>query len=99
MWLRFIVLAKQVFTIVITIWRSDDGVNMLSVRYLWIDKMTDTYGQLMIELYQNNWALNTVIENGLLIKTADPGEMGLINIFCHLFHSYSGMTIAQIIYN
>jgi hypothetical protein len=42
--------------------------------------------------------LNTVIENGLLIKTADPGKMGLINIFCHLFHSYSGMTIAQIIY-
>lgn len=92
---RHVVLPQQVLTVVVAVGRAHDGVNVLAKRYVQIAVPEDGRSQ-MIELDQDHGALDSEVINGLFRVTADPGEVGLVEMRGDLRHTYGSVTFAQI---
>src|SRR5262245_44405587 len=88
MWMLFVMLPEQIFTVVVPVRSSDDRMDVLPVDRPRVgSEAAQSDRQLMIEFDQDHRALDAVIKNAFRLGPADPGEAGVINMppdFVHL---------------
>src|SRR5262249_28750297 len=87
-----IVLAQQVFPVVVAIRRANYCVNVLPIRLIAVcGKLSEVCRTLMVELDQDHRAVDAVVEDTVWRRSADPGEPGVGEMALYFFHSYSRM--------
>src|SRR5215472_11196853 len=94
-----IVLAQQVFSVIVAVRRSNDGVNVLAIRLIAVSgKLSEVCRPLMVELDQYHRAVDAIVEDAVWRCSADPGEPCLSKMAPHFIHSYSRMASVHIAY-
>ena len=78
--IRFVVLAQEICPIVVTVWGSDDSMRVEPLRFVVVEK----YTWVMIELDEQDRALDLVKEGLVIVECADPGEVRLVEVSHYL---------------
>jgi hypothetical protein len=84
-----VVLAQEILAVVVAIGSADDHVNVIPVRLL---VLRERLTPLVVELNDDDGAMDTVLEHAVFFYAAHPGKVGLLEMSLHLFHFYSSMT-------
>ena len=87
------VLAKKIFAIVIAVGGTDDGVNVVTG---WDTGPVDRDRLLVIELDQDDGALDAIIKHAVLARATDPGEPGLVQVFPDFGHLHLGVSLSHV---
>ena len=77
-----IVLAQEIFTVIIAVGRAHDHVNMIFVGLGMLPKRDAT---LMIELDNDHRALQPVIKCAVVFDSAHPAKIGIVQVPFDLF--------------
>lgn len=78
-------LAQEILTVVVAIGGTNDHVDVVPVRLLVLgERLTP----LVVELNDNDGAMDTVVKYAVFFYTAHPGEVRLLEMPLHLFHLY-----------
>ena len=80
---------KKVFAVVVAIRRANYRMNVVARRL--VDVQRDS--ALMVELDEDDRAVNPIVENALLVRAAHPREVGLRKVFLNLCHLDLGMAL------
>ena len=91
-----IVLAQQIFPVVVPIGRSYDGVDMIANGDARAGR-PDSNRELVVELDEDHRAMDAVIIDALTGCSTDPSEMGLIQMPAHLVHLYPRMPLVHVV--
>ena len=91
----FVVLAKEVLAVVVAVGGPNDGVDMLTVGTCW-KEMPEPHGPLVAELDEDYGAVYPIIEDRIVSASADPGEVGLVEMGRDLGHLHFGVSFGQI---
>ena len=78
-----VVLAQEILAVVVAVRRTYYGVDVLPGRPI-DSRQCD--GRLVIELDQNDRAVDSIVENAVGPVLADPAEVSLVEIREHLLH-------------
>ena len=76
----FEVLTQQVLAIVVAIRRAHDRVDVLPSGHARRQLTQHTDGPLVVELDQDDGALNPVVEHGVRVASADPCEVRIVQV-------------------
>lgn len=87
------VLFQEILAIVIAVWGADGRVNVLAGGGA---TPTKGYGALMIELNENNRAVDAVVEDRFFIHLTNPGEAGAVQMLLDFLHLYLGMSFLEV---
>ena len=82
-------LAQEILAVVVAIGSADDHVDVIPVRLL---VLRERLTPLVVELNDDDGAMDTVVEHAVFFYAAHPGKVGLLEMSLHLFHFYSSMT-------
>jgi hypothetical protein len=75
------VLPQQVFSVVVPVRGADHGVDVLAVRRARVlGEVPQVRGGLVVELDQDDRAVDPVVEDAVVGRPADPGEVGLPDV-------------------
>ena len=91
-----VMLPEQVVAVVIAIGSADDDVDVLANGAVIGVVLAHAAGPLVIEFDENNRAVDAVVENGVIARVADPGEVGSVEVGFHFFHADVGMALVQV---
>ena len=86
-------LLQQIFPVVVPVWCSHGGVDVILGR---CTASAEGNGALVVELDQDNGAVNTVVEDRVFVHLADPGEARAVEVFLNLCHFHFGMAFFEI---
>ena len=67
------VLSKEVFAVVVAIRRANYRMDMVTCGLVVIKRNS----ALMVELDEDDWTMNPVVENALLVRATHPRQVGL----------------------
>lgn len=84
-----VMLTQEIFTIVITIRGANNDMNVVPVRLL---VLRERLAPLVIELNDDDRAMDTVVKHAVFFDVAHPGKVGLPEMPLHLFHLYLSVT-------
>src|SRR5438132_14351891 len=95
--MRCVMLPQEVFAVIISIGGADHAMNVLARRLFWIGgKPSEVGGLLVIELDQDHRAVDAIVIDAARVRSADPGEPGLIEVAPDFVHFYSRVTIVDV---
>lgn len=67
-------LAQEIFAVVVTVRRTNDDMDMVPVRLLVLRKRL---APLVVELNDNDRAMDTIVKHAVFFDPAHPGKIGL----------------------
>ena len=88
------VLLQQIFPVVVSIRSPHGGVNVILGRGA---TSAESNGALVVEFDQDDGTVDAIVEDGLLVHFADPGETCPVEVLFDLLHLHFGMAIFQIV--
>ena len=91
----FVVLFQQVFAVVVAVGCSDDCVDVVAS---WCSRPFEGDWALVVEFDQHDRAVNSVIEDAVFARSADPCEVGFVQVrfdFVHLHVSVAVLHVAD----
>src|SRR2546428_14045204 len=77
-----VMLAKEIFAVVVAVRRANDGMNVATGGLV----VGERDPGLVVELDQDDRAVDAVVEDAVLLAAAHPGEVGLLQVLLHLDH-------------
>ena len=83
----FVMLTQQVLAVVVAVWRSHQGMDVVARRLIVVDRDA----ALVVELDQDHRAVDAVIERAGRIAVSHPGEPGLVQMRRHFVEADIGM--------
>ena len=92
-----VVLSQQVLAVVVAIRRADDGVDVLDVRNARGHQVAKRDRLLMIELDEDDRAVDAVIEHAAGLGVADPGQPRAVQKSSHLVHLHPRMPVVHVV--
>src|SRR5215207_6902981 len=92
-----IVLSEKILAVVVAIRSPDHGVDVLDVRNAWSHQVAKGNRLLMIELDENDRAVDAVIEDAAGLRVADPGHPRAVQESPHFVHLHSCMPVVHVI--
>lgn len=81
-----VMLAEEIFAVVVAIRGSDHRVDVLAIGCASRQEVSHSHWALMIKLDEKDRAVDTVIEDSLIIGGADPGEVGTAYMLIDFLH-------------
>src|SRR5580658_822082 len=92
-----VVLAQQIFAVVVAVGRADDAVNVLMRGLVRIGgEAREVRGELVVELDKDYRAVDAVVEDAIGRAAADPGEIGVVKVARDLVHFHAGVAVVDI---
>ena len=89
---ELVVLAQQIFPVVVAVGRAHDDVNVVFVRFRMLPERN---AALVIELHDDHRALNAVVKCAVVFDAAHPAEVSLVQVPLHLRQFDFGVAIAH----
>src|SRR5215472_7890147 len=87
-----IVLAEQVFPVVIAVWSADNRMNVLAVGLIAVFSELGQVGRpLMVEFYQYHRAVDAVVKDAIRRGSSNPCEPGIGEMAFYFFHFHAGV--------
>src|SRR5207245_4917921 len=86
-----VVLAQQILAVVVSVWGPDHGVNVIP-RWLVV---VEGYAVQMIELDQDDRAVDPVVEGAVILDATHPHEVGVGEMSRHLRHFHASMSVSH----
>src|SRR6516162_10088875 len=87
-----IVLAEQVFTVVVAVRRADHRMNVLAVGLIAVFSELGQVGRpLMVEFDQYHRAVDAVVKDAIRRGSSNPCEPGFCKMAFYFFHSHAGV--------
>src|SRR5262245_16991453 len=86
-----VVLPEQILAVVVAVGGADDRVDVIARRLVVVERNT----ALVIELDQDDRAVDAVVEHAVVRDTADPGEARLVEVPRHLLAAHPRVTGAD----
>jgi hypothetical protein len=87
-------LPQEVFSVIVTIRGSGHYVNMLSCRHIRRESgISDR--PLVIELDQNDRAMNAIVKHCVICRLTDPGEIGIVQVLQYFFHTHLRLVLTN----
>src|SRR5215510_16089653 len=83
-----VMLAQKIFAVVVAVRRAHDYVDMIFVGLLVLAKRN---APLMVELNDNDWALDSIIKNTVVVHAAHPAKVSIPQVLLYFFHSHPSM--------
>jgi hypothetical protein len=84
-----VVLAQEIFAVVVAIRRAHHDVNVVPVGLL---VLRERLTPLVVKLDDDNRALDTVVKHAVFFDSTHPGKMSLLEMPLHLRHLYFSVT-------
>src|SRR6266850_3291598 len=84
----FVMLAEKVFAVIVAIGGAHDYMDVIFVR-LFVLAERDT--PLVVELNDDHWTLDAIIENTVVFHAAHPAKVGIPQVPLHFLQPYLGM--------
>ena len=72
-------------------------MNVLANGRTAFDEMPDADGPLVVELDQDDRAVDAVVEDRVVAGAANPGEVGVIEMGLDLGHPHPGVSLAHVV--
>lgn len=72
-----IVLAQKIFAVIVAVRSAHDDMDMVAVMFLELRK---SLTGLVIEFDDDDRAMNAIVEHAVVLDSAAPGEMGVMNV-------------------
>ena len=72
-------------------------MDVLADRRAALDQVPDAHGPLVVELDQDDRAVDAVVEDRVVARAADPGETGLVEVRLDLGHPHSGVALPHVV--
>src|SRR5919201_1207077 len=85
-----VVLAEQILAVIVPVRRPHQRMDVIAGRLVVVER----HPVQMIELDQDDWALNPIIEDAVVVDAADPYEVGLGDMLGHLIHLDASVAVA-----
>src|SRR5579875_4177677 len=82
-----VMLPQQILAIVIAVRGSHQCMNVIACMLVVVERDSG----LMIELDQDNGAVDSIIKRAHIVDRADPGEIGLVEMRLHFLEPDFGM--------
>jgi len=82
-------LAQEIFAVVVTIGSANDDVNVVPVRLL---VLRERLAPLVVELNDDDRAMDTVVKDAVFFGVAHPGKVCLPKMTLNLSHLYLSVT-------
>ena len=82
-------LAQEIFAVVVAIGSADDDMDVVPIRLL---VLRECLTPLVVELNDDDGAMDPVVEHAVLFHAAHPGKVGLAEMPLHLLHLYFSVT-------
>ena len=86
-----IVLTQQVLAVIVAVGRAHHGVDVVARRRVVV--VDDA--RLVVELDQDDWAQDAIVERARIIERTDPGEQRIAQVTLRLGISHIGMPRPQ----
>src|SRR5215204_7213350 len=87
MLVRFVMLAQQILPVVVAVGRAHHHVDVLVIGNVGIGReLAQVRGRLVIELDQNDRALDAIVEDGIRVCLADPRKRGRGDVLLDVGH-------------
>lgn len=83
-----IVLTQKIFAIVVTIGRTHHYMDVIFIRLFVLAKCD---APLVVELNDDDRALNSIIKNALVVHAAHPAKVSIPEVLLYFFHSHPSM--------
>src|SRR6266540_3220170 len=92
-----VMLPQQVLSVVISIWGSDDRVDVLPIHFSRFgSEAANAHRYLVIEFDQDYRTLDAVVEDVVRPRPADPGEARVVDAPPDFVHLHPGVSVAHI---
>src|SRR5678815_3791574 len=88
----FVMLAKQIFAVVVAIGGAHDYMDVI-LAGLFVSAERDT--PLVVELNDDHWTLDAIIENAVVIHAAHPAKVCIPQMPLNFLHPHLGMIRAS----
>src|SRR3984957_17617978 len=99
--MRLIVLSKEVFAVIVAVWRAHDAMNVLMrgqiAVWLW-HELCQVCRPLVVEFDENYRTLNAVVKHAVVLGATDPRKPRVLDVLLHLTHFYTRVPVVHVAY-
>ena len=87
-----VMLAQKIFAVVIAVRRAHDYVDVI---FVGLFVLAERNAPLVVELNDNDRALDSIIKNTVVIHAAHPAKVGVPQVALHFLYPHLGMIRAS----
>ena len=88
MMVMLVMLTQKVFAVVVTVGRAHHYMDVIFIGLLVLAKRNSP---LVVELNDNHRALDSIVENTVVVHAAHPAKVGIPQLLPYFLHSYLSM--------
>ena len=83
-----VVLAQKIFAVVIAVWGAHHYMDVISIGLLVLAKRD---APLVVELNDNHRAVDSIVENTVVVHAAHPAKVSIAQVLLDFLHSHPSM--------